>query len=114
MLALGDALPSGGLVTVATLAIDAITPGAGGRRVSPTAIVALTGSGFGLRDIAAPRALEEAVAQQGGHLEIACEPGRSARLAIHLSLVCPSRADDSSRAPRASDAAAPGTGSLKA
>jgi hypothetical protein len=94
VLVLRDALPSGGLLTISTATIDASAAEADGRRVTPMALLIAAASGFGVREIAVPRALEETIGQQGGRLRVAHEPGRAVRLEIYFALVCASRVAD--------------------
>jgi predicted nucleic acid-binding Zn-ribbon protein len=98
LLAVREALPTGGVVTLSTATVDATSLTPEGLRVSPVAQLAVTAVGFGLRDFNVPRAIEESVGQLGGHLRVVAGNGASLRLELYFGLVCTARGSDQARA----------------
>lgn len=94
-----DALPGVGQLSITTTMQDLAQAGmAPVRKVIPVATLSLRSSGYGVRPIAPPTAVQESVTQRGGILRVTHDAASSANVVeLHLPVVSVLTTDDASR-----------------
>jgi hypothetical protein len=84
-----DALPGGGSVTIASSAEDREVPRGADVVIRPSAVVRMVASGLGVRPLGGVERAREVVGAMEGAVIATHEPGRSASAEILLPLVLP-------------------------